>query len=314
MAALQGMRMSCDSSYLLDENSDEGLKVGEAGTLLGELLERPGTKAVVFSQWLRMHDLMAEEAKRNNWDHVVFHGGVPGPKRKHLVERFRNDPNCRLFFSTDAGGVGLNLQFASIVLNMDLPWNPAVLEQRIGRVHRLGQAEPVRVVNFVARGTIEEGMLEVLKFKKSLFSGVLDHGEADVNFGGTKLTKFMETVEAATSNIPATAMAEAEEAAEAKREFSEKPSTKKRDVEESPAALLAPTNPWNGLLQVGAALMQQWTAQPANGSATNLSSFVRKDDRTGESYLRLPVPTNEVLEQALTAVQGLLEHFRAGRR
>ena len=68
-------------------------------------------------------------------------------------------PKCRVFLSTDAGGVGLNLQHASVVLNMDLPWNPAVLEQRIGRVHRLGQRQPVRVVNFVAQGTIEEGML-----------------------------------------------------------------------------------------------------------------------------------------------------------
>ena len=60
---------------------------------------------------------------------------------------------------------------------MDLPWNPAVLEQRIGRVHRLGQTRRVQVVNFVAQGTIEEGMLSVLKFKKSLFAGVLDGGD-----------------------------------------------------------------------------------------------------------------------------------------
>ena len=60
---------------------------------------------------------------------------------------------------------------------MDLPWNPAVLEQRIGRVHRLGQTRSVQVVNFVAKGTIEEGMLRVLAFKKSLFAGVLDGGE-----------------------------------------------------------------------------------------------------------------------------------------
>ena len=85
---------------------------------------------------------------------------------------------------------------------MDLPWNPAVLEQRVGRVHRLGQARPVRVVNFVAQGTIEEGMLSVLKFKRSLFAGVLDGGEKDVFLGGSRLNKFMESVERATSSIP----------------------------------------------------------------------------------------------------------------
>ncbi|HEX4589145.1 MAG TPA: DEAD/DEAH box helicase, partial [Gemmataceae bacterium] len=223
MQALQRMRMVCDSSYLIDPKTDEGVKAAEAATLLGELLERPGTKAVVFSQWLRMHDLLVREAKDRDWGHVLFHGGVPGSKRKTLIERFRDDPGCRLFFSTDAGGVGLNLQFASVVLNMDLPWNPAVLEQRIGRVHRLGQRRPVRVVNFVAKGTIEEGMLAVLRFKKSLFAGVLDGGETEISFGGSRLKKFMETVEATTSEIPAVIATEADEAAEAAREFERKP-------------------------------------------------------------------------------------------
>src|SRR6202007_530012 len=116
-------------------------------------------------------------------------------KSKDWVDRFREDPDCRIFLSTDAGGTGLNLQHASVVINMDLPWNPAVLEQRIGRVHRLGQSKAVRVVNFIAQNTIEEGMLSVLKFKKSLFAGVLDGGDKDVFLGGSKLNRFMETVE-----------------------------------------------------------------------------------------------------------------------
>ena len=84
----------------------------------------------------------------------------PARKRKDLIRQFKEDPACRLFLSTDAGGVGLNLQNASAVVNLDQPWNPAVLEQRIGRVHRLGQ-QPARcrVVHFIAQGTIEEGML-----------------------------------------------------------------------------------------------------------------------------------------------------------
>ena len=107
-----------------------------------------------------MHELVAAAARGSaSWDHVLFHGGVPGPQRKDLIDRFQEDPDCRLFLSTDAGGVGLNLQHASVVVNLDLPWNPAVLEQRIGRVHRLGQHRPVRVVHFIAQGTIEEGML-----------------------------------------------------------------------------------------------------------------------------------------------------------
>src|SRR5262249_40457542 len=166
MIALQRMRMACDNSYLVDHVSDHGPKADEACTLLGEIFEDPKTKVGIFSQWLRMHELLVRRFKKRGWDHVLFHGGVPSGKRGALVDRFREDPNCRAFLATDAGGTGLNLQHATVVMNMDLPWNPAVLEQRIGRVHRLGQSQPVRVVNFVAKGTIEEGMLSVLKFKK----------------------------------------------------------------------------------------------------------------------------------------------------
>ena len=137
---------------------------------------------VVFSQWLRMHELLARRLRsKRGWDHVLFHGGVPGRQAQgRWSTASARTPAAALFLSTDAGGVGLNLQHASVVVNMDLPWNPAVLEQRIGRVHRLGQQRPVQVVNFVAQGTIEEGMLSVLEFKKSLFAGVLDGGEKEV--------------------------------------------------------------------------------------------------------------------------------------
>ncbi len=191
-AALQNMRMSCNSTYLLDGETDFGHKADELAVLLEEILEDREAKVVVFSQWLRMHELIARRLERRRWRHVLFHGGVPGPKRKDLIARFREEAACRLFLSTDAGGVGLNLQHASVVANMDLPWNPAVLEQRIGRVHRLGQHRPVRVVHFIAQGTIEEGMLGLLSFKKSMFAGVLDGGQSEVFLGGTRLKQFME--------------------------------------------------------------------------------------------------------------------------
>jgi superfamily II DNA or RNA helicase len=290
MIALQKMRMVCDSTYLLDPQLEHGPKPDEAATLLGELFERPETKVVVFSQWLKMHDLLERRIKRRGWKHVLFHGGVPGPKRKELVDRFREDPECRLFLSTDAGGVGLNLQHASVVLNMDLPWNPAVLEQRIGRVHRLGQSQPVRVVNFVARGGIEEGMLSVLRFKKSLFAGVLDGGASEVFLSGGRLSKFMETVEAASAATPAP-------------DALEEPET--LDAAAAEAAPAAAADPWTSLLQAGMALLQQVSAKP-RGAA----SLLRRDEKTGETYLHLPAPPPEVLEQALRAVGTLLEGLR----
>jgi len=301
MAALQNMRMSCDSSYLLDPKSDQGLKVNEIMTVLSELLERPGTKAVIFSQWLKMHELLVRAAKKRKWGHVFFHGGIESSQRGKLIDQFRNDSDCRLFFSTDAGSVGLNLQFASIVVNVDLPWNPAVLNQRIGRVHRLGQKESVRVVNFVARGTIEEGMLGVLQFKKGLASGILDGGTADIDLGGSRLTKFMETIEATTSGIPATQVEEREEALEAKREFGNKPAIP--EVSESTAS-----DPWSAILQAGAALLQQVT-KPRDGKP-GPGSLVHKDEKTGETFLRLPVPSEAIVTEALSAISKLLSSWR----
>ncbi len=202
MIALQNMRMSCDSTYLLDHETDFGVKADELATVLSEVFEERGAKVVIFSQWLRMHELLVRRLQSRQWEHVVFHGSVPTPQRKTLIDRFREDGQCRAFLATDAGGVGLNLQHASVVVHMDLPWNPAVLEQRIGRFHRLGQRQPVRVLNFVSQGTIEQGMLSLLKFKKSLFAGALDGGEKEVFLGGSRLTRFMETVEQATGSIP----------------------------------------------------------------------------------------------------------------
>ena len=319
MIGLQNMRMACDSSYLLDHATDHGFKADEAATLLSEILERHGTKVVVFSQWLRMHELLERRLKARRWDYVLFHGGVPGKKRGELIERFRDDPKCPLFLATDAGGVGLNLQFASVVFNLDMPWNPAVLEQRVGRVHRLGQSEPVRVVNFVARGTIEEMMLSVLQFKKSLFAGVLDGANPNIDFGGTKLSKFMQSVEAVTTSMPAPAPTV--DADVVRNEFdSARPDSSRRrrsrtevDAQASDELPTAPSDPWAGLLQAGMAMLARLTPKsptPSNNGSANAQPLVEKDARTGESFLRLPVPQPEIVEQALTAIGQLLEAFR----
>jgi hypothetical protein len=314
MIALQNMRMSCDSTYLLDHKTDFGVKADELATVLGEILEQPGTKVVIFSQWLRMHELLVRRIQSRRWGHVLFHGGVPTPQRKTLVDRFREDGRCRAFLATDAGGVGLNLQHASVVVNMDLPWNPAVLEQRIGRVHRLGQRQPVRVLNFVAQGTIEEGMLSLLKFKKSLFAGVLDGGEKEVFLGGSRLTRFMETVEQATGSIPQAPAQDPPEAAadrelaEDKAAFGDEPG----QLAPSASSLAAQGDLWSALLTTGLSVLEQLavTSRSAPGNGPSGLSFIRRDERTGESYLRFPVPSPEVLDRALGAVAALLEGYR----
>jgi hypothetical protein len=99
---------------------------------------------------------------------------VPQLRRRAEIQRFKNDPGCRVFLSTDSGATGLNLQSASVVINCDLPWNPARLEQRISRAWRKHQTRPVTVIHLVSEGTIEQRMIETLKTKQALAEGVLD--------------------------------------------------------------------------------------------------------------------------------------------
>lgn len=136
-----------------------------------------GAKVVIFSQWERMTRLVAQELEQSGVEYVYLHGSVPSRERQERVDTFQNDPSVTVFLATDAGSSGLNLQVANVVINLDLPWNPAVLEQRIGRLHRIGQQRGVEVINLIAAGTIEEDMLSRLRFKTSLFEGVLDGGE-----------------------------------------------------------------------------------------------------------------------------------------
>ena len=310
--ALQNMRMACNSTWLLDHQTDHGNKVDELMTVLEELLEDPGAKAVVFSQWLGTHELIVRrlalrkaQAKGQNsgpasWGHVLFNGSVPSEQRGALVERFHSDANCRLFLSTDAGGVGLNLQHAAaVVVNMDLPWNPAVLEQRIGRVHRMGQARGVQVVNFVGQGSIEEGMLSLLAFKKSLFDGVLDGGDSSVHMQGTRLSQFMQSVEKV-----AAAMGEAETAPAA-------PETPAAPVEPTPTPPpTATAEPWAALLEAGAAWLQSLATantQRAPGDTSSAAPAppfaIERDPSTGAPSLRLPLPSPDVMHKLAQALQ-----------
>lgn len=191
---LSQMRMVCDSSYILDQKTRYDTKVNECVNIISDIISEEGEKVVVFSQWERMTRLIAKELEKKEIGFEYLHGGVPSEKRKNLVDNFMNEPSSRVFLSTDAGSTGLNLQSAATIINIDLPWNPAVLEQRIGRIYRLGQQNNIQVINLVTPYSIEEEMLGKLRFKTSMFEGVLDDGEDSVFITDDKFSKMMETV------------------------------------------------------------------------------------------------------------------------
>jgi len=334
--ALQNMRMVCNSTFLLDHDTDHGHKADELLTLLDEWLTDPAAKVVVFSQWLGTHVLIRRRLADRPWGHVLFHGGVPSEQRGALVDSFNHDPACRIFLSTDAGGVGLNLQHAAaLVVNMDLPWNPAVLEQRIGRVHRMGQSRGVQVVNLIGQGSIEESMLDVLAFKKSLSGGVLDGGASEVFLQGTRLTSFMKSVEQVAAAMGSGEGRGDGEGAEDDRPVAAAPRRPgvldlavpdapvaaeplQNDLQRSPPALPArvmaagkqaegvvpaeqgQADPWADLLQAGAAMLQGLASRRQPGSPPLLR--VEQDPQTGQPSLRLPMPDAALLQQLANAL------------
>jgi superfamily II DNA or RNA helicase len=310
--ALQNMRMSCNSTYLLDHESDHGVKADELMTLLDELFEQPDAKVVVFSQWVRTHELVVRRLASRGWGHVLFHGGVPAEQRPALVDRFHQDPDCRVFLATDAGGVGLNLQHAAAaIVNMDLPWNPAVLEQRIGRVHRMGQRRSVQVVNFVAQGSIEEGMLQVLSFKKSLFAGVLDGGPGEVFLQGTRLSKFMDSVERVTGAIGPAEEPPVGEVFEttAIAQLEGPPAQPEQQPQDQPQAQPPAADPWAPLLDAGLALIADLARRNSDPAAPPVP-WIERDAATGRDCLKLPLPDPATLQRVAQALGALAAALR----
>jgi SNF2 family DNA or RNA helicase len=173
--ALLMCRMAADGTYLVDKKTpNHSTKLERLVEIFEEFADAPDRKAVLFSEWTTMLDLIEPSLKKLGLRFVRLDGSVPQKDRAALVHEFQTDPACRLFLTTNAGSTGLNLQAANTVINVDLPWNPAILEQRIARAHRMGQKNPVHVYKLVTEKTLEESLLATLLVKKDLALAALD--------------------------------------------------------------------------------------------------------------------------------------------
>ena len=307
---LNSMRMVCDSSNILDQHTRYDTKIEELMNILTEVFDNGDEKVVIFSQWERMTRLVAQELEKIDVKYEYLHGGIPSAKRKDLVDNFTTDGESRVFLSTDAGSTGLNLQAASIIINLDLPWNPAVLEQRIARIHRMGQKRNIQVINFVSSNTIEEQMLTTLNFKSSMFEGVLDNGEDSIFLEDSKFNKLMHTVEELTkqptenqesidfteveqSVISQTETEKPENATEEEPQFEpiETDTITEREQEQSPEELI----------QTGISFFKSLakTLSTPEGTAKLVSSLIVEDKETGEKSIKIPVTDTKVVTQML---------------
>jgi superfamily II DNA or RNA helicase len=176
MMALLKARQACNAVELCDPKSriKASPKLDELEDLLGEILAQASAKVLVFSEWVEMLKLCAERLERRNIGYAMLHGGVPTERRPALLDRFREQSDVRVLLSTEAGGVGLNLQVASYVIHLDLPWNPARLDQRTSRAHRMGQTRGVTVTYLCAESGIERGIEGTLASKRQVRSAALD--------------------------------------------------------------------------------------------------------------------------------------------
>lgn len=314
--SLTRMRMVCDSTFIIDQRTRKDTKVDELMNILEEFLETNDSKVVIFSQWERMTRLVAAEFDKKGIEYEYLHGGIPSQKREKVLTNFKENPNSRIFLSTDTGGVGLNLQSASLVINLDIPWNPAVLEQRIGRVYRLGQNRNVTVINLVSTGTIEHKMLDVLKFKSSMASGVLDGGEDTIFLDNDQFKGFMEYLETLTDEI----LTDID--FETNPEFELPSESKDMDVEKVENGLLGDDDIFdveasdksNDLVNQGISFFSNLMETLKNPKATQelLDKIIEKD-KNGKLFLKIQVENPDVVEDGLKVLGGFLANMGKGK-
>ena len=173
--ALLICRMAANSTFLVDKvPPGYSSKLVEFENLIDQLIEEEDRKIVLFSEWTTMLGLIEPLLGKRKAGYVRLDGSIPQKKRQGLIHQFQREPDCKFFITTNAGAIGLNLQAANTVINVDLPWNPAILEQRISRVHRMGQKRPVQAYLLVTEETLEEKLLGTLSAKHELALAALD--------------------------------------------------------------------------------------------------------------------------------------------
>ncbi|WP_430030474.1 DEAD/DEAH box helicase [Paenibacillus turicensis] len=141
-----------------------------------ELIAQMNEKVIVFTEYRATQEYLLNYFKNHNLSAVPYRGGMNRGKKDWMMDLFRG--RCQVMIATEAGGEGINLQFCHNMINFDLPWNPMRVEQRIGRVHRLGQQNDVNIFNLSTEGTIEAHIVNLLHEKINMFESVI--GQLDV--------------------------------------------------------------------------------------------------------------------------------------
>jgi SNF2 domain-containing protein/helicase-like protein len=286
-------------------------KLTELRRIIRQLVIEQHRKVVVFSQWRRMlrlsewavRDVLAEAGLSS----VFFTGEESQRLRTQNIAAFHDEPSVHVMFLSDAGGVGLNLQHAAnACINLELPWNPAVLEQRIGRIYRLGQTEPVDVINLVTEYGIEARIAGLLGNKQALFAGLFDGTTDEVRYDGP--SSFIGDIERLVEKIEVPDSEASEEAAESSQD------TEGAATPSEATPSLGPSSHASPEVEHATPSVEQASAEAASlgaGRAQDIASLFARISvtRTPEGGLRIEAPPSAAAEltQLLAGLAGLLQ-------
>lgn len=301
--ALLLARMNADSTFLVNKQPPGfSSKLERLEGMLEALAGEEERKIVLFSEWTTMLGLIERQIKRLRLDYVRLDGSVPQKKRQELVHQFQNDPGCRVFVTTNAGSTGLNLQAANTVINVDLPWNPAVLEQRIARAHRMGQTSPVQVYVLVTEGTIEEKLLKTLAAKHDLALAALDMNsdvkEVSITSGMEQLKQRLEVLLGAQAHAPVDESQKQQQQEEAER------LARRSRVAEAGGQLLAAAFTFLGEM-IPQDRPSNGTAQMTGELKARLEECLERDEQ-GRPRLTVTLPNEGSLDTLARSLASLL--------
>lgn len=180
LEALTRLRQVCDSPLLLNDNDVNVSESAKIDEILTHITEKTANhKLLVFSQFTSMLALLRNELDKRGIPYEYLDGKTSIPQRKMAVERFQTDSNLRVFLiSLKAGGTGLNLTAAEYVYLLDPWWNPAVENQAIDRIYRIGQDKKVFAYRLVCKNTVEEKILELQAKKRKIAADIIHTDES----------------------------------------------------------------------------------------------------------------------------------------
>ena len=191
---LAKLRMICNCASLVDDKTSptDSPKITELLIRLKDLILSGTKKIVVFCESKEFLVSIEGHLKKHSLGYAFLHGQLSSASRANIVKQFRDDPETKVFLSTDAGSTGLNLQFADTLFNLDIPWNPAVLKQRMARIHRMGQKQPVQSFQFIMQASIEEKVLLTLQKKDQLFENLFGKNEEEIELNSSQGQEFLD--------------------------------------------------------------------------------------------------------------------------